>query len=107
MLNVTVQITTYKLFQVMFQPVHLVINLQVKVMDILKTLKTMTFMIHQDIQIILIPMLSLDMRFIIIMIIHIHMLNTMSPSIAVTEEISMGISIMNNNNIFTVMYLVA
>ena len=79
-------------------------------MDILKTLETTTFMIHQDIRIILIPMLSLDVMFMVIMIMDIHMLNTMSPSIAVTEEISMGINIMNNNMvgvIFAVMYLVA
>ena len=66
----------------------------------------MTFMTHQDIRIILIPMLSLDMMFVVIMIIDIRMLNTMSPSIAVTEEISMGINIMVGM-IFTMMYLVA
>ena len=67
-------------------------------------------MIHQDVRIILIPMLSLDVMFMVIMIIDIHMLNAMSPSIAVTEEISMGINIMNNNMvgvIFAMMYLVA
>ena len=49
-------------------------------------------------------MLSLDMMFMVIMMIDIHMLNKMSPSIAVTGEISMGINIMNNNNMMGMIF---